>query len=327
MILLPSASGLRVDGNRLTFDGKPVTLRGVCVGDVRLARTARRRGDYRTIARDWKANCVRIGVAPVSWRRNPERTLAALGADVAAALAQGMFVIIDWHAIGWPDGYTQLSDGSKALYDSDFALATSFWRRCAATYRGDGRVAFQLWCEPVFQRQEWRTRRGSTWMALRPFFLRMTETVRTAGAPNLLLATGTNWAYDLKGIREDLLPDANTAYEWHVYGDPVEVDEAHWERATDGLERVKPVVVTEWGFQEATDEHFKGTAEGFGKPFLRFMDERGMGWTAWCWNPEWTPNMLRDDWRTPTPFGAFVKAALAARDSRPPTTAPAVRAT
>lgn len=316
MIALLTAMAMRmlcVEGNRLTYDGQPVTLRGVCVGDVLLSRPPSRISDYATIAKDWRANCVRIGVAPLSWRREPKEAMTALRREVKAAERAGMFVIVDWHAIGWPDGYTQLDEGTKDLYDSDFALATSFWKECAKAYKHDGRVAFQLWCEPVFQEQEWRVQKGSVWKTLKPYFERLTGTIRSEGAPNLLLATGNQWAYDLVGIREDPLSDPNTGYEWHVYGGHDGNDPAKWAVALDGLDRVKPVVVTEWGFQEVTDEHFKGTAETFGRPFLDFIELRGMSWTAWCWHPTWTPNLLEDDWKTPTPYGAFVRAALTAK--------------
>ena len=80
---------------------------------------------------------------------------------------------------------------------------------------------------------------------------------------------------------------------------------------------MKPVVVTEWGFQAQTEEHFKGTAASFGTPFLDFIESHGLSWTAWCWHPEWTPNLLEDDWKTPTEFGRFIKDALAGKADDP----------
>jgi hypothetical protein len=312
-VLVFAPALLQVDGNRLTYGGRRVTLRGVCVGDVVLARDASRTGDYRTIRRDWNANCVRIGVAPTSWRKDRSATLRALETDVAAALKQRLFVLIDWHTIGWPDGYYQVPtwDGPITdLYDSDFTLATDFWRTMARTYGKDGRVAFHLWCEPVYTADDWKTPLGSTWPKLRPYFERLTKTIRAEGAPNLVIASGNRWAYDLVGIRKRPLSDRNTAYEWHVYGGHDENDPKEWARKLDGLDRVAPVLVTEWGYDANTTSHFKGTRETFGKPFLRFMETRGMSWTAWCWHPTWGPTMLQRDWAQPTEFGGFVKESL-----------------
>ncbi len=318
MALPPAPPLLRAEGNRLTYGGHEAILRGVCVGDVGIARRNRPPGDYAAIASDWRANAVRIGVAPSSWRADPAGALRLLRADVDAALAAGMFVLIDWHTIGWPGerpmgAYTQevtWRGDPKDLYDADFALATDFWRACAREFGPDGRVAFHLWCEPVRAEDDWKTPPGSTWPELKGWFVRLTETIRAERAPNLVLASGDRWAYDLRGIREDPLPDPNTAYEWHVYAGHDRDDPKRWAAALDGLDAVAPVLVTEWGFQRETDDHYKGTAEGFGRPFLDFIESRRMGWTAWCWHPSWGPPMLERDWRTPTEFGAFLRTEL-----------------
>ena len=114
------------------------------------------------------------------------------------------------------------------------------------------------------------------------------------------------------GIKNSLLPDKNTAYMWHVYAGHDDNDVKRWAKMLDGLQMVRPVMVTEWGFQEGVKDHFKGDANDFGKPFLKFMDQNKLHWTAWCWHPTWGPTMLKDYWKTPTPFGAFVKKALLA---------------
>lgn len=309
------APGLTVSGAKLMYAGKPVTLRGVCVGDIALARDASHLADYGVIAKDWGANCVRIGVAPTTWRKEDKsKTMAALAKDVEEALKQRMFVLIDWHTIGWPDGYFQVptwEGAKKDLYDSSFDLALDFWRACAKRFGKDGRVGFHLWCEPVYQARDWETPMGSTWTKLRPWFDKLAAAIRREGATNLLVATGNRWAYDLAGIRSNLLKDKNACYMWHVYGGHDDNDPARWARALDDLHTVAPVIVSEWGFQRDTTAHFKGTPDDFGKPFLEFMDKRGLHWTAWCWHPTWGPTMLESDRRTPTEFGRFVKAALA----------------
>lgn len=306
--------GLRVSRNRLLVDGNPITLRGVCTGDVILARAGRTGADFKTLAKDWNANCVRIGVAPTSWRNEPRaRILGELKREVRAARAAGLIVIIDWHTIGWPDGYFQIPtwQGSpKDLYDGSLSLALDFWKTCATTFRDDPHVAFQLWCEPVFNAEDWKTELGSTWKIIKPHFQTLTDAIRANRAPNLVLASGNRWAYDMVGIKQSLLPDSNTAYEWHVYAGHDNNDPQEWSKKLDGLHQIAPVVVTEWGFEEKTDGHYRGTAKSFGEKFLKFIEDRKMGWTAWCWHPTWGPPMLKDDWKTPTDFGTFVKRAL-----------------
>jgi len=286
-----------------------------------LARRGRPLSDYATIAKDWNANTVRIGVAPPTWKRTDHAAvMKQLKQEVDAALRSGMFVMIDWHTIGWPNGYYETPDwagGLTDLYDSDFELGLSFWKACARAFGKDGRVAFHLWCEPVLKEDDWETKPGSTWSSLRPWFVKLTSAIRAEGAGNLVLATGNRWAYDLIGIRANPLPDKNTAYMWHVYGGHDDNKPAMWAKALDNLYKVAPVVVSEWGFDAETKEHFKGTEAAFGRPFLKFMEDRGLHWTAWCWHPTWGPTLLQNDWKSPTPYGGFVKTALGKLNKNP----------
>ncbi len=309
--LLPylALATLSVSGNRLVANDRDVRLRGVCVGDIVLARDERPLSDYATIKR-WGANCVRIGVAPPTWKKLRLKALPILRKEVDAARQQGLYVIIDWHTIGWPDGYFEKPKGEEDLYDSSFALATDFWTACAKEFKSQRDVSFQLWCEPVYREEDWKTPVGSTWKILKPFLAKLTSTIRTQGAKNVVLATGNRWAYDLNGIRENLLPDKNTAYMWHVYGGHDDNNPKLWAKALDNLHTVAPVIVTEWGFDRSTTEHFKGNPENFGKPFLEFMESRGLHWTAWCYHPTWGPTMLTPNGKGLTEFGKFVKDAL-----------------
>lgn len=302
---------LHVNGNKLFYGDQQVDLKGMCVGDVLLARNKNRNADYHTIRDTWKANTVRIGVAPSSWKHDRAQALADLQSEVTAALNEHMFVIIDWHTIGWPNGYFEKAGpgDDPDLYDSSFSLATNFWQKMATEYGNDGRIAFQLWCEPVSGKTPWKDKPGVTWKTFRPFMVRLTKSIRDAGAPNVVMASGDEWAYDLVGIRNNLLADENTAYEWHAYADGKN-DPKEWARAIDKLDTVKPLVVTEWGYQPGSNEHFRGTTEGYGIPFLNFMDQHDLSWTAWCYHPSWTPVMIKHDWTTPTVMGAFVKGAL-----------------
>ena len=63
--------------------------------------------DYARIANGWNANVVRISVHPSTWRYHEEDTLTLLQEHDATATGAGLFVIIDYHVIGFPDGYYQ----------------------------------------------------------------------------------------------------------------------------------------------------------------------------------------------------------------------------
>jgi len=319
-----ASAGLQVQGSQLLQDGRPIILRGVAVGDPILARQGRPLSDYQRIARDWHANVVRISLHPSVWKHSPHaQVLEVLSREIHAALDNWMDVILVWHTIGWPDGYYEpiekdWTDDPPDLYDSSFPLAESFWDAVSARFGGDPHIIFELWNEPVRAKSEEDESTPPEWEQLKPCFARLLAIVRTHSR-NVVLATGNDWAYDLRGIRQDPLPGANVAYCWHIYASTDDDDETQWALHLDSLQTIAPVMVTEWGFQEHTDESFKGTPQSFGIKFVRdFLEGRHLHSTAWCWHPDWTPVMLKSDWKTPTPMGRFVMQYLAAPAQMPP---------
>jgi hypothetical protein len=95
-------------------------------------------------------------------------------------------------------------------------------------------------------------------------------------------------------------------------------DPSRWTAALDGLHTVKPVVVTEWGFQPRAHAHYRGTAKTFGIKFRdRFLQGRGLHSTAWCWSASYGPSLFKRDWRTRTVWGDFAYDYLRAHNRAP----------
>lgn len=96
-----SALALEVSGNLLVENGQTVILRGIAMGDVTdLPADA---NPYPEIAKDWHANAVRLSIHPGTWRDKKDEALARLTQHVADARAANLYVIIDYHVIGFPD--------------------------------------------------------------------------------------------------------------------------------------------------------------------------------------------------------------------------------
>lgn len=313
-----AAASLHVRGNKIYYGDVPVQLQGVAVGDPVLAREGRGLEDYYRIAHDWNANVVRISVHPGTWRdHGRKKTMEQLKQNVQVALDAGMFVIIVWQAIGVPDDYMQEApdtNSAEDLYDTDFELAQDFWRQAAAEFGKDGRIMFELWNEPVWPEMDDGTHINAHWGDLKHYWLRLVGLVRFY-SENIVILTSNGWGYNLKGIRQDPIADANTVYAWHVYAGTDKDDPALWEANLDGLYFTKPVIVTEWGYDSEPGKKTSGSAEGFGYLFAdRFLRDKGLHFTAWCWHPVWTPPLLQSDWQALTPYGEFVKAVLWRKD-------------
>ena len=192
----PTLPGLSVSGLDILANGQPIRLRGVNMGDPFWARNPAwypnySLADYSTLSQDWRANVVRISVFPTQWKNMDHAALlSGLSQQINAALNNGIYVIISYHVIGWPNGfYQEAYPGNPAdTYDSSMSVATSFWGAMAQTYGSDKRIIFDLWNEPVHPDDF--TLYGSDpnplWPTLKGYYESLIQTVRNNGAQNIL---------------------------------------------------------------------------------------------------------------------------------------------
>ena len=309
-------TGLHREGNELVHQNRPVRLRGVGVGDPVLDHTDQSLSHYGILRQKWNANIVRISLHSYVWRNahlfgGRSGVMERIRQEIDAATGAGLFVILDWHITGWPDGFARPSDPGEppGFHDPSFSLACDFWEEASRAFGKNGAVAFEIWNEPVRGPSNWQPDAGE-WRLLYPYWERLIAVVRRH-SDNLIIVAGGSWAYSLKGIRELPPSDQNVAFSWHVYAGKENNDEARWAQAFDNLSTVFPVIVSEWGFDETGAPHFRGGVVDFGAKFAaNWLEGRDLHWVAWCWHSSIGPAMLRPDWCTPTPFGAFVKSLL-----------------
>ena len=296
---------LTVVGNKVFFNDKEIDLRGLAVGDThsRVTIYGRDETDYEIIKKEWKANVVRLSVNP-NYQRDEKKTKSILKTEIAAARKQGLLVIVDWHVIGFPNGwYEPWEWGEKHSYsyNSNFRTAMDFWKYMAVEYRGDRGVVFEIWNEPADKKER-------SWSDIKAYMQRLHDLIRAQGAKNIIIAPGVRWSYDLRGIKDDALSGDNIAYAWHNY--PFSGQYLSWGEALDNLDKSYPVLVTEWGFSVDENKRHYAKSEEYSLPFKQYLLDRGLGFTAWCWHNPWDPRMFQSNWQTLTPYGQFVKDFL-----------------
>ena len=71
----------------------------------------------------------------------------------------------------------------------------------------------------------------------------------------------------------------------------------HW--ASPGLRSevetaaaVRPVFLSEWGFEQGSDSVADGTITNYADPFRQFVDRLGVSHTAWGAGSSWFPSMF-----------------------------------
>jgi len=307
------APRLRTSGNRLLLGDEPVRLRGVVVGDLlKPGRPAL--FPYRDIARTWGANAVRISVHPGYWNADTPGARRRVADNVRAARAAGLFVILCWHALGFPGGFTfrpPATWGTRAdAFDTSIAKCRAFWSEMAELYAPDGGIAFELFNEPIRDPRnpdvEYRL-----WPRLRAVWTDIVGTVIRPRADNVVICSGNRYSYDLRGIAEAPVESDNIAYAWHVYPRQGRQSLPDWLVRLDNLQKHRPVIVTEWGFAQVGDPQFLATPQSFADPLLRLLDANGMSWFAYSFSPRAQPSLVEKDWKTPTAYGRYVIARLA----------------
>ena len=311
LLLLPPASAhaLTVQGNQFMEGDQPVILRGIAMGDV--THLPSDVNPYPEIAKEWHANVVRLSIHPGTWRDKKDEAASVLKRHVDQARAAGLYVIIDYHVIGFPDGYAldyfDITDPTTKTdyYDSRFTLAMDFWMTVALNYQ-DPAILFELWNEPSSNTEEEEGGDLAYWKKYRPYWRVLTDAIRASGNKNVVLVAPPLWAFNLRSLRESLLPDEQTGYVWHVY--PGHYPE-EWADTLDDLDEEKPVIVTEWGFEPDAKQHWSGNAEEYGTPLADFMDARGLSSTAWCWNPDYGPSLRKPGGKL-TVWGQFAQNYL-----------------
>ncbi|NLG17080.1 MAG: cellulase family glycosylhydrolase [Fibrobacter sp.] len=214
----------------------------------------------------WKCNMVRVAYAPgQGWD--------GVKAVIDAAIAKGIYVIIDWHS------HTAQNEEQQSI---------TFFKEQARTYKNTPNVIFEIFNEPITAggASEDGTLDNAlkTWGAIKGYMKNVTQAIRSEGANNLVIIGTPYYAQFVNVAAADQPKDnsgkpfSNVAYAFHFYaashgaeayyvknGNGTGGMEAEYLKA--GLGKV-PVFVTEWG-----TTHSNGGRDG-----MNYIDGTNTNW-------------------------------------------------
>jgi endoglucanase len=290
--------------------------------------------DFQAMA-GWGANVVRIALNQDFWLSGAALNDPAYPGTVDQAVqwaeGAGLDVILDLH---WSDAgdLTVTSTNAQGPGNSnqqEMADVNSieFWKEVATRYRGDGHVLFELYNEPHGIAWDVWLNGGQAGRYTAAGMQQLYDAVRGAGANNVVIAGGLDWAYDLSGVGPGgpRVNGYNVMYATHPYlssGPP-----SGWESSFGHLVTTDfaPVIATEFG------DGRKGQCTGaFDQELIAFANSHGVSWTAWAWYPAVSaddpqgcsfPSLILDWTAAPSIQGMVVQAALHAYPSSSPPTA------
>lgn len=323
---------LRVQGNKIYNDkGQEVRLAGVNVCSLEWNS----RGDnvlqsvYEVFA-NWNCNTVRLPLAQDRWfgkisdwstPKPPDdgrQYRAIVDSVVDLALSFGKYVILDLH---WSNaGVWGENVGQHFMPDEN---SLEFWLDIAKKYGNNPAVLFNLYNEPHSITWEvWRNggvitetidqgkpeEKKLTYTT--PGHQKILEALRTAGANNIVIVGGLDWAYDLRGIETYALVDTPSGngiiYDSHIYPWK-EWDGRNHDAKVLCIADKYPIIIGEIGID------LGGEWGSLERPMwlngmLNWIDNNELHFMGWCFHTAATPSMIVDWQYTPTAYhGAVFK--------------------
>jgi endoglucanase len=306
---------LHVEGNAFVDPaGRPVLLHGMSISDPdKVDRDGHwSRGHFEAV-KAWGADVVRIPVHPAAWRgRGQEDYLRLLDQAVTWATELELYVMIDWHTIG--NLMTEVFQ--HPMYDTTRRETLNFWRTIAARYRGIPAVAFyEIFNEPTTFNGKLGEARWDEWKRLNEEVIGIIFAHDTEVIP---LVAGFDWAYNLEPVGAAPIERQGIGYVSHPYPQKVKPPfEAKWERDFGFVAKRYPVFVTEFGFANAGEPAAHEpvmSSDDYPERILAYLADQGISWAAWCFDPDWGPQLVSDWDYTPTVSGAFFKEAMSDDD-------------
>jgi endoglucanase len=351
-----AALGIQVSGNRFVNSrGQTVRLLGfnnsgaeyACIEGWGIFDTDRGSdtsvptSDVRAMARWSGANAVRIqlneqcwlGIGGVKSRYGGRNYQHAIQTYVRQLTNRGFAVILNLH-LSAPGN--EASINQEAMPD---AHSITFWSQVATAFRSNTAVVFDLFNEPWPDHQShsakawtcWRDggcrvrseNGGETYRAVG--MNQLIDAVRSAGAHNVVLAGGVNYASALgRWLHyQPTDPDHNLAASIHLYSFNGCNTTRCYNRTPAKIARHVPLYIGEFGpdltvgYSSSLDSNCPSKDvghTGFDSALVHWARRNGASWTAWSWNP-WG-----DCWSLVTgfsghptsPYGERVRKALRA---------------
>lgn len=246
---------LRVVGNEIHDQhGAPVQLRGMSLFWSQWAAPFYNAELVHTLATEWQASVVRAAIAVESggYLEHPEAEMARLETLVDAALAEHVYVIVDWH-----DHHA----------DQHVVEAQTFFGAVASKYANVPNVIFEIWNEPE----------TVPWSTVKAYAETTLATIRGKGAQNLVIVGSPDWSTDAHVAADDRLADSNVAYTLHFYA--ASHAQSYRDDALTALQKGVALFVTEWG---TCQSHGSGTVdEAEAQRWIDFMAEHHISWANW----------------------------------------------
>ena len=247
---------IKVLGNKIVDkNNQPVQLRGMSffwsqwMGKYYTPETVKWLKD------DWRCTMVRAAMAVEEdgYLKNPALEKQKLITVVDAAIAQGLYVIIDWHDHHAEKNVTQ---------------AKAFFAEMAQKYGDKPNVIYEIYNEPL--NVSWQT-------VIKPYAEEVIQAIRQHDPDNIVVVGTRNWSQEVDEAASNPIAGDNIAYTLHYYA--ATHKQALRDKASAALKKNVALMVTEFGTCEASGNGFLDVTES--KAWWNFLDDNKISWANW----------------------------------------------
>ena len=245
------------------------------------------------LADGWSATIIRaaMGVESGGYLSSPDSEKAKVKTVVDAAIAKGIYVLIDWHY------------SSAAIYTDQ---AKAFFKEMAQTYGSQPNVIYEIFNEPT----------SVAWGDLKTYAEAVIGEIRGAGSQNLVVVGTPTWSQDVDlAAANPVTKYGNVAYTLHFYAGTHK--QSLRDKASAAMAKGIALFVTEWGTCDASGNGGLDLNES--QTWIDFMNQNKLSWCNWSLNDKAeTASALVSGASTTGPWadsqltesGKFVKKAM-----------------
>lgn len=284
---------LQVKGAQLcSQDGTPVTLRGVSLGWHNLWPRFYNEGAVAWLSGEWHATVIRAAMGiqiEDNYLENPEFALSCMEPVIQAAIDNGVYVIIDWHA--------------HTMHTSE---AKDFFGKMAKKYGSYPNVIYELYNEPI----------EDSWESLKVYAAEIIDEIRKHDPDNVILMGCPHWDQDIDLVSASPLQNVhNVMYTVHFYA-ATHKDYLR-EKTRKAVEGGLPVFISECAGMECTGDGPLDNAEW--EKWVSLMEQYGISYVCWSLSDKnetcsmLLPRASKDgNWTGPLvkPWGNMVRETL-----------------
>lgn len=246
---------LHVHGTMLNNeDGKPVVLRGMSFGWHNFWPRFYNAGAVNGLADDWSCTVIRaaMGIEPArGYLQDSVGARQKIEAVVDAAIAKGIYVIIDWHS-----------------HNINLAEAKVFFTAMAKKYGKYPNVIYEIFNEPD---QE-------SWADVKAYSIEVMNAIRAVDPDNIILVGNPHWDQDIHLVADNPVTGfTNIMYTVHFYA--ATHKQFLRERCDYALKRGVPIFISESAGMEASGDGPINIEEW--KRWIEWCEKKKISWITW----------------------------------------------